>query len=88
VKPTKRKKPTSMEGENQVGRRNQLTKNFMPNYRTFFFKNLREKIACLQGPCLIGCIYSIHIHGWCGIEYIYTAILSQAITVTFSAIPK
>jgi len=34
VKPIKKRKTTSMEGEHQVGRKNQLTKNFMPNYRT------------------------------------------------------
>jgi hypothetical protein len=85
VKPIKERKTTSMEGEHQVGRKNQLTKNFMPNYRTLKKKNLMGKIACLQGPCFIGCIYGIHIHGWCGIKYIYIAILSQAITMTFSA---
>jgi hypothetical protein len=30
------------------------------------------KIPMSSGLSLIGCIYSIHIHGWCGIEYIYS----------------
>jgi hypothetical protein len=49
VKPIKRKKTTSMEGEHQVGRRNQLTKNFMPNYRTFKKKPYREKSHIFSG---------------------------------------
>jgi hypothetical protein len=45
VKPIKRRRTNinALEGDNQVGIRNQLTKNFMPNYRTFEKKTLREK---------------------------------------------
>jgi len=35
LKSIKRRKPTSMEGEYQVGRRNQLIKSFTPKYRIF-----------------------------------------------------
>ncbi len=38
-----------MEGEHQVGRKNQLTKNFMPNYRTLKKKTLWEKSLVFKG---------------------------------------
>jgi hypothetical protein len=37
-----------------------------------FFIKLMRKIPMSSGLSLIGCIYSIHIYGWCVIEYIYS----------------
>jgi hypothetical protein len=42
MKPIKRRTTTSMEGEHQVEKRNQPTKNFMPNYRTLKKKTLHH----------------------------------------------
>jgi hypothetical protein len=62
VKPIKRRRKKSMEGEHQVKRKNQLTKKFMPNYRTLKKKPHRKN--CMSSRVMFHWLHLWHPHTW------------------------